>query len=96
MSPREKHVPDNAVRTTVALTADERAAIRWISEVRRNQRNRRTTTNDIVVDALWRFVESDYGKTRDQIKALVPVAPTEPRQKTKIAEMPKPKNSTEN
>lgn len=92
MSPREKHVPDNAVRTTVALTANERAAIRWISDARRNQRNRRVTTNDILVDALWRLVESDYGMTREEIHSMVPAAATEPHENAKIAEMPKPKS----
>lgn len=91
MSPREKHVPDNAVRTTVALTADERAAIRWISDTRRNQRSKRITTNDILVDALWQLVESEYGQTRDQIKAMVPLAQPEIKN-AKVAEMPKSKN----
>jgi hypothetical protein len=91
MSPREKHVPDDAVRTTVALTVEERTAIRWISDVRRGQRDRRTTTNDILVDALWQFLETKYGKTRDQVKAMIPVVPANRAPKAKIAEMPKPK-----
>lgn len=92
MSPREKHVPDDAQRTSVCLTAEDRAAIRWISEVRRGNKDRRTTTNDILVDALWYSLEKSYGKTRTEIRAFVPSPPAEqPRPESKVAEMPKPK-----
>jgi hypothetical protein len=91
MSPREKHIPDDAVRTTVSLTAEDRAAIRWISEVRRAKKNKRTTTNDVLVDALWHFLEKTEGKTKDQIRAVLPAAPVDERAQNKITEMPKPK-----
>src|SRR5690348_4761404 len=90
MSPREKHVPDNAQRTSVCFTAEDRAAIRWIGEVRRIQRSKRTTTNDIVVDALWYYLEKAEGKTRDQIQAMLPPAPISNAPHTgKITQMPK-------
>jgi hypothetical protein len=92
MSPREKHVPDDAQRTSVCLTAEERAAIRWISEIRRAKKDRRTTTNDILVDALWHFLEKTEGKTRDQIRAMVPSVLVDEHKQNKITEMPKPKN----
>ena len=91
MSPREKHIPDNAHRTSVCLTAEDRAAIRWISEVRRAKKSKRTTTNDILVDALWHFVEKVEGKTKDEIKAMVPPVQPEDRPKSNVAEMPKRK-----
>lgn len=92
MSPREKHIPDDAQRTSVCLTAEDRAAIRWISEVRRAKKDRRTTSNDILVDALWYFLEKTQSKTKDQIHAMVPVISLEnERPKSKIAQMPKPK-----
>ena len=72
MSPREKHIPDDAQRTSVCLTAEDRAAIRWLSEVRRAKKNKRTTTNDILVDALWHFLEKTEGKSKDQIRATMP------------------------
>ena len=87
MSPREKHVPDDAKKTTVALTAEESAAIHWISQSRRNKKDKRTTTNDILVDALWYFLEKTEGKTQDQIRAMVPVAPVDERPKNKVTEM---------
>ena len=90
MSPREKHVPDDAKKTTVALTAEESAAIHWISQSRRNKKDKRTTTNDILVDALWYFLEKTEGKIQDQIRAMVPVAPVDERPKNKVTEM-KPK-----
>jgi hypothetical protein len=91
MSPREKHIPDNAKRTSVCLTAEDSAAIRWISEVRRAKKDKRTTTNDVLVDALWFFLEKSEGKTKDQIRAMVPAAPVDERSQNKITEMPKPK-----
>jgi hypothetical protein len=92
MSPREKHIPDDAHRTSVCLTAEDRAAIRWISEVRRAKKERRTTSNDILVDALWFFLEKTEGKTKDQIRATVPSVPVNERPHNKVTEMPKPKN----
>jgi hypothetical protein len=92
MSPREKHIPDDAQRTSVCLTAEERAAIRWICEVRRAKRDKRTTTNDILVDALWYFLEKTEGKTIDQIRATVPTVSVDERRQNKVTEMPKPKN----
>jgi hypothetical protein len=91
MSPREKHVPDDAKRTSICLTAEDRAAIRWISEVRRAKKNRRTTTNDILVDALWYFLQATEGKTKDQIRAMVPVVPLDERRQNKVTEIRKPK-----
>ncbi len=91
MSPREKHIPDDAQRTSVCLTASDRAAVRWISEVRRAKRDKRTTTNDILVDALWYFLEKTEGKTKDEIWAMVPAVPMDQRPQNKITEMPRPK-----
>jgi hypothetical protein len=91
MSPREKHIPDDAQRTSVCLTAEDRAAIRWICEVRRLRKENRTTTNDILVDALWYFLEKSERKTKDEIRAMVPTAPVEERPQKKVTEMPKPK-----
>jgi hypothetical protein len=92
MSPREKHVPDDAHRTSVCLTAEDKAAIRWISEVRRGKKNKRTTSNDILVDALWYFLEKTEGKTKEQIQATVPPAPAGERAPNKVTQMPKPRH----
>jgi hypothetical protein len=89
MSPREKHISDDAHRTSVCLTAEDRAAIRWISESRRLRKDKRTTTNDILVDAVWFFLEKTEGKTRDQIRPMVPAVSVDERAKNKITEMPK-------
>ena len=91
MSPREKHIPDDAQRTSICLTAEDRAAIRWIEEVRRRKKEKRTTTNDILIDALWYFLEKTEGKTKDQIRAMVPAVPVDERSQNKVTEMPKPK-----
>jgi len=92
VSPREKHIPDGAQPTTVCLTAVDRAAIRWIHDVRRAKNNNRTTNNDILVDALWYFLEKTEGKTKEQLQAMVPAVPAGERSQNKVTEMPKPKN----
>jgi len=92
MSPREKHIPDDAHRTTVCLTAEDRAAIRWISEIRRAKKDKRTTSNDILVDALWYFLEKTESKTKDQIRAMVPAVSVDEGARNKVTVMPKPKN----
>jgi len=92
MSPREKHIPDDAHRTSVCLTAEERTAIRWISEIRRTKKDKRTTCNDILVDALWYFLEKTEGKTKDQIRGMVPVVSVDERAQNNVTQMPKPKN----
>lgn len=92
MSPRAKHVPDDAQRTSVCLTAEERAAVRWISEARRAGKSNRTTLNDILVDALWYYLDKVEGKNREQIQAMLPPAPPKTlAQSSKITQMPKPK-----
>jgi len=92
MSPREKHIPDDAQRTSVCLTAEERTALNWIREVRRKKKDKRTTTNDILVDAIWYFLEKTESKTKDQIRAMVPSVAPDESQQNKVTEMPKPKN----
>ena len=90
MSPREKHIPDSAHRTSICLTPEERTAIRWISEVRRGKKSKRTTTNDILVDALWYFLEKTEAKTKEEMRAMTPVVEEE-RSPTKVTQMPKRK-----
>ena len=75
----------------MCLTAEERAAIRWISEVRRAKKDRRTTTNDILVDSLWYFLEKNEGRTKSQIRATLPSVPVDERSQSKVTEMPKAK-----
>jgi hypothetical protein len=91
MSPRERHIPDDAHRTSICLTAEDRAAIRWISESRRGRKDRRTTSNDILVDALWFFLEKTEGKTKDQMLTMVPATQTGARPLGKVTVMLKPK-----
>lgn len=91
MCPREKHIPDDAHRTSICLTAEERAAIRWISESRRGRKDRRTTSNDILVDALWFFLEKTEGKTKEQMSTIVPASQAVTRLLGKVTEMPRPR-----
>jgi hypothetical protein len=93
MSPKEKHIPDDAQRTSICLTAEDRTAIRWINEVRRAKKNRRTTVNDILVDALWFFLEKTEGKTKEHIQAMMPTVSIEVRSQNNVTEMPKSKGN---
>jgi hypothetical protein len=93
MSPREKHIPDDASRTSICLTAEDRAAINWISIHRRLAKNKRFTINDVLIDALWLFLEKSHGVTRDQIQQMIPQAVPDKNLKTKVTQMPKPKNN---
>jgi hypothetical protein len=49
--------------------------------------------NDILVDALWYFLEKEEGMSRDKIQAMIPVAPKEPWPQTKVTQMPKPRSN---
>jgi hypothetical protein len=89
MSPREKHIPDDAQRTTVALTGEDRAATLWISQLRKASNNRRTTTNDILVDALWAFMEKLEGPSREQIRSTLPKVHSPSQRESNLTEMPK-------
>jgi len=93
MSPKAKHIPDNAHRTTVCLTDEDRAAINWISAARRRRRDNRTTLNDILVDSLWYMLENKEHKTREEIQGMVPPALVDEPVETNVTKMPKPKNT---
>ena len=90
MSPREKHIPDNAHRTSISLTPEESTAIHWIRQLRRARGDKRKTINDVLVDSLWYFLESVEGVTREQIRAMVPPPVVVERPLSKVTEM-KPK-----
>jgi hypothetical protein len=92
MSPREKHISDDAQRTSVCLTAKDRVAVLWIAQSRRVKKSKRTTTNDILVDGLWELFDSTGGKTRDEIEAMAPVVPPSERSQNKVTQMPKSKH----
>jgi len=91
MSPREKHIPDNAHRTSISLSPEESTAIHWVRQLRRSRGDGRSTINDVLVDALWYFLEHEEGVTKDQFRAMVPVAPVDERARNKVTEMT-PKN----
>jgi hypothetical protein len=89
MSPREKHIPDDALRTTVSLTREDQGAVNYIKLIRRAKKDRRTTTNDILVDALWYFLEKTHNMTKDQIRVMVPTISNEQPTQSNVTEMPK-------
>jgi len=92
MSPREKHIPDDAYRTSVSFTAEDSAAIQWVRQVRRARKDNRTTINDVLVDALWYFLEKTEGKTREQIRTMIPAVSVEERAQNNVTVMPKSKH----
>ena len=92
MSPREKHIPDDAQRTSVGLTAEDREPYTGSVRSAAPRSDKRTTINDILVDALWYFLERTEAKTKDQIRAMIPAVSVNERPQSKVAEMPKTKN----
>lgn len=92
MSPRAKHIPDHAHQTTICLTDEEQAAVNWIKAARRLRREDRRTLNDILVDSLWYLLEKVEGKTRDEIRAMVPQVPVSQTLQDNVTEMPKPRS----
>jgi len=93
MSPRPKHIPENARQTSISLTEEDNAAINWIRAARRQRGDDRRTLNDILVDALWYFLEQSEGKTKDEIRAMVPRIPISQASQANITEMPKPQKT---
>ena len=91
MSPKDRHLADNAKRTSVSLTPEDKAAIFLIGMARQAKGEKRIRINDILVDALWYFFEEATGKTKEQIRTMLPDIPREERQPAKITEMPKRK-----
>jgi hypothetical protein len=86
---RPRTISDNAKATSISLTPAERMAIHVISENRKARKEKKTTANEIVVDAVWYLLEHAEHKAREQIEALLPPAP--PKQDKplpKVAEMP--------
>jgi hypothetical protein len=91
MSPKDKHLADNAKRTSVSLTPEDKAAIFLIGIARQAKGDKRHRINDILVDSLWYFFEKSMGGTREQIRTMLPKISNEERRPAKITEMPKPK-----
>jgi hypothetical protein len=85
---RPRTISDNATPTSISLTPAERMAIHVISENRKARNEKRTTANEVVVDAVWYLLENFEHKTREQIEALLPPAPPkEDKPMPKVAEM---------
>jgi hypothetical protein len=89
VSPRPKHVPDDAYRTTIRLSDEELAAINWLRTSRRQRGNERKTLNDVVVDGIWNLLEREEGMTREQIGATIPRRPLTAKAPQNVREMPK-------
>jgi hypothetical protein len=87
MSPRHRHVPEDATLTSIKLTDEDRTAIHWIKMARRGRGEDRDRLNDILVDGLWHLLEKVEGKTRREIRAMIPSTPQV--QAKKVAVMPK-------
>jgi len=91
MSPKPQHIPKGAKATSLSLTVEDRAALNWVKLARESNGNDRKTLNDILVDGLWLLAEKE-GKTREQIRAMLPPAPLAQVIQDKVTEMPKKPN----
>ncbi len=85
---RPRGVSKKARPTTISFTPTERMAIHVISENRKARNEKKTTANEIVVDAVWHLLETVEHKTREQIEVLLPPPLGEEKPLRKVAEMP--------
>jgi hypothetical protein len=92
MSPRPKHIPDDAYRTTLRLTDEDLAAINWIRTSRRQRGNERKTINDVLVDGIWNLLKQEEGQTREEIRTTIPRRPISVNTPQKVTKMPKPRS----
>jgi hypothetical protein len=92
MSPKPKHIPDEAYRTTIRLADDEQFAISFLKTARRQKGNDRKTLNDILVDGIWLLLEKEEAKSKLEIRAMMPVRPAVQPTQANVTEMPKPKS----
>ena len=91
MSPRTKHTPNDASLTSIKLTDEDRTAINWIKLARKGRGDDRGRLNDILVDGLWHLLEEVEGKSREEIRAMMPSPPPNAQMHTeKVTQMPKP------
>ena len=90
VSPKAKHIPDHAHQTTICMTNEEQAAVNWIKAARRLRGDDRRTLNDIVVDSLWYLLEKEEGKTREDIRVMVPQPTVRQATQSNVTKMPKP------
>jgi hypothetical protein len=93
MSPPKKHREKSAKHTTIRLTAEDHEAIHEISKVRQANNSEMTRKNDILVDALYDLLKKETGKTREDIKALMPPALlVKIKPQSKVTQMPRKKH----
>jgi hypothetical protein len=91
---RKKHIANNAKRTSFSLTPAVELAIDTIKALRRNRNDQRFTPNEILSDAIWKWLLDVEGKKREDIEAIFPPLPVQEVSPSKIAQMPKPKKKT--
>ena len=90
MSPPKRHTSDAAKSTTVRLTREDREAIHEVSKAHEANNNERTRQNDVLIDALWHYLEHTTGKTLADIQASLPPRTRKPEARPKVTEMPQP------
>jgi hypothetical protein len=91
MSPKPKHIPDDAYRTTIRLADEEQFAINFLKTARRQKGNDRKTLNDILVDGVWLLLEKEEARSKQEIRAMMPLRPSAKPGQANVTEMPKPK-----
>ncbi len=89
MSPRDKHIPDQATLTSIKLTEEEKTAIHLIKMARKRRGEDRDRMNDILVDGLWLLLKTAEKKTKEDVQAILPpLFPAQPL-RGNVTEMPK-------
>ncbi|MGO9940565.1 MAG: hypothetical protein ACLPH3_23115, partial [Terracidiphilus sp.] len=72
MSPRDKHIPDEATLTSIKLTEEDKTAIHLIKMARKRRGEDRDRMNDILVDGLWLLLKTVERKTIEDVRGMLP------------------------
>jgi hypothetical protein len=86
---RDKHLQQDARRTSISLTPAEELALDVIQKRKRAKHQGRDTPSEIVAEALWRFLEEVEGIKREQIESLLPAVRQRQQEPSNVTEFRK-------
>lgn len=88
MAGRKKRLPADAKPVTISLGGEERIVLALIEARRQRRSEERDSPSEIIMDALWHFLENVEKMSRDQIEALLP-AKTDDKSQSNVKHFPR-------
>lgn len=92
---KTKNTPENAKPRSISLTPEEELALQLIESRRRKRGDKGDNRNAIISDALWHYLTSAEGISRETIDALMPTKPPEEHAKSNVKVFRKKSDNTE-